>query len=195
MSEAATVHTDGAARGNPGPAAWAYVLRRPGMPAEEVAGRLGTATCNVAEYTALVQALTRAVELGLPALRVFSDSELMVKQMAGEYRVKHPDLQPLHARASALRDKLGAVTITHVRRALNPDADRLCNSALDGKTADPARPTPPAPPRRPPDAVEAEGVALLNAVAASWAKHGPGHPPAVEVWDQLVALVRSADRP
>jgi len=187
----ATVHTDGAARGNPGPAAWAYILKRPGQPPVEAAARMGTATNNVAEYTALVRALAKATELGVTELQVFSDSELMVKQMNGEYRVKHPDLQPLYAEAGALRKKVGRVTFTHVRRGQNADADRLCNVALDGGPK-PAKVVPAdgAEPRRSPDALEAEGVALLNAVAVSWAKHGPGHPPAVEVWDKIVALVR-----
>ena len=192
----ATVHTDGAARGNPGPAAWAFVLRRPGERPVEEAARMGTATNNVAEYTALVQALGRAAELGVGELTVYSDSELMVKQMNGEYRVKHPDLQGLYAAATAAAKRLRRVTYTHVRRGDNADADRLCNQALDGERRGSPPPAGPRPdgggePRRSPDELEAEGVALLNAVAASWAKHGPGHPPAVEVWDKVVALVRA----
>lgn len=193
MSESATVHTDGAARGNPGPAAWSYILRRPGHPPLEVAERMGQATNNVAEYTALVNALERAVELGVGELQVFSDSELMVKQLNGEYRVKSPELQELYAAAVAMRKKLGRVTFSHIPRKLNTDADRLCNQALDGKkpTINPVvMPTE----RRAASDLEAEGLALLNAVAASWAKHGPGHPPAVEVWDKLVALVRAHEQ-
>ena len=192
MSEPATVHIDGAARGNPGPAAWAFVLRRPGLPPLEASATMGKATNNVAEYTALLNALSRAAELGVAELQVFSDSELLVKQMNGEYRVKNADLQGLYAEAVALRKKLGRVTLSHVRRAQNPDADRLCNEALDG-AAKPRgeRPTAVEEPRPDPSRLEEEGVALLNAVAASWAKHGPGRPPAIEVWDKIVALVRA----
>ena len=93
MSDTATMHIDGASRGNPGPAAYAVVLARPGLPVVEEADTIGTATNNVAEYTALVEGLTLAAELGVKTLQVFSDSELMVKQMNGEYRVKNDDLR------------------------------------------------------------------------------------------------------
>ncbi len=205
MSDAtATVHIDGAARGNPGPAAYALVLRRPGLPTVEEAEPIGKATNNVAEYTALIRALERAAELGVRTLAVHSDSELLVKQMNGEYRVKNPDLQELYQEAQRLRKLFDRVTLTHVRRAQNADADRLCNEALDGKPktrggeeekgrrgaeelAPEARP-----PRvrgGAPEALEEEAVALLNAVATSWAAHGAGTPPAVEVWDRLWALL------
>ncbi len=190
----ATVHTDGAARGNPGPASWAFVLRRPGHPPLEAAARMGTATNNVAEYTALLKAVERAAELGVTELQVFSDSELMVKQMTGEYRVKHPDLIGLATEAKAAARRVGRVTYTHVRRADNADADRLGNLALDGKFGQPAPMSVPVI-RRPMSELEDEGVALLNAVAASWAKNGPGHPPAVEVWDKLVAMLEGTRRP
>mgnify|MGYP000981837456 CR=1 FL=1 len=137
----ATIHIDGAARGNPGPAAYAVVLARPGLPPVEEAATMGTATNNVAEYTALVNALHIATELGLKKLDIFSDSELLVKQMAGEYRVKHPDLQPLYKEASELRKGFAAVRIRHVRREQNKRADALCNEALDGKARGAAKPT------------------------------------------------------
>ena len=133
MSEPATMHIDGAARGNPGPAAYAVVIARPGQPPIEESDTLGKTTNNVAEYTALVAGLERAAELGLKRLDVFSDSELLVKQMNGEYRVKSPDLQDLYAEAKALRAKFDRVTLTHVRREQNADADRLCNVVLDGE--------------------------------------------------------------
>ena len=134
MSETtATVHIDGAARGNPGPAAYALVLRRPGLPPIEESETIGKATNNVAEYTALVRALEVAAEAGVRELSVFSDSELLVKQMNGEYRVKNADLQDLYAEAQKLRKRFDRVMLTHVRRAQNPDADRLCNEALDGR--------------------------------------------------------------
>src|SRR5256885_1378724 len=109
--DTATIFTDGAARGNPGPAAWAYVITHSGLPAVEHAERLGTATNNVAEYTALVQALTRAAELGLRRLAVFSDSELMVKQMNGEYSVKNVDLKELYNEAQTLRRRFAFVSL------------------------------------------------------------------------------------
>ena len=197
MSEpTATVHIDGAARGNPGPAAYSLILRRPGLPTIEEAEPIGKATNNVAEYTALVRALERASELGVKALAVFSDSELLVKQMNGEYRVKNPDLQELYQEAQALRKRFDRVTLTHVRRAENADADRLGNQALDGKRrkreSEEAEATPAAPPRvrgGAPEPLEEEAVALLNAVAKSWAGNGAATPSAVEVWDRLWALL------
>ena len=130
-----TIHTDGASRGNPGEAAFAYVISRDGQPSLEGAGRLGQMTNNQAEYTALVRALEHALELG-PQHRVLihSDSELMVKQMNGEYRVKNEDLRDLYEQACSLRRRFeGPVTIRHVRREQNKRADQLCNEALDGK--------------------------------------------------------------
>ena len=130
-----TIYTDGASRGNPGAAAFAYVIRREGQPPLEEAECLGDTTNNQAEYTALVRALERALQLGPHhRLLIHSDSELMVKQMNGEYRVKNADLRDLYEQACALRQQFeGAVTIRHVRRALNKRADELCNQALDGK--------------------------------------------------------------
>lgn len=130
-----TIYTDGASRGNPGAAAFAYVISREGQQPIEEAECLGDATNNQAEYTALVRALERALQLGPHhRLLVHSDSELMVKQMNGEYRVKNAELRDLYEQACALRQRFeGAVTIRHVRRALNKRADELCNQALDGK--------------------------------------------------------------
>lgn len=130
-----TIYTDGASRGNPGAAAFAYVISRDSQTPIEQAGCLGQMTNNQAEYTALVRALERALELG-PHHRVLlhSDSELMVKQMNGEYRVKNEDLRSLYEQACALRRRFeGPVTIRHVRREQNKRADQLCNEALDGK--------------------------------------------------------------
>jgi ribonuclease HI len=199
MSEpTATVHIDGAARGNPGPAAYAVVLRRPGLPTIEEAEPIGKATNNVAEYTALVRALELASELGVKTLAVFSDSELLVKQMNGEYRVKNADLQELYAEAQTLRKRFDRVTLTHVRRAQNADADRLGNLALDGKPRrrDEPEPVSGAPPSAAPrvrggapEPLEEEALALLNAVAKAWAGNGAASPSAVEVWDQLWALL------
>lgn len=134
-TEVLTIFTDGASRGNPGAAAFAYVISREGQPPIEEAECLGDTTNNQAEYTALVRALERALQLGPHhRLLIHSDSELMVKQMNGEYRVKNAELRDLYEQACALRQRFeGTVTIRHVRRALNKRADELCNQALDGK--------------------------------------------------------------
>ena len=128
----ARLWTDGGARGNPGPAAFAYVLEAEDGTVLDARGEaIGVATNNVAEYSALVAGLERAVEAGVRELEVRSDSELMVKQMRGEYRVKNRDLQTLFLDASRLARELGGVTYTHVRREHNELADRLVNEALD----------------------------------------------------------------
>jgi len=191
----ATIHIDGAARGNPGPAAYAVVLARPGQPDVEENGTLGTATNNVAEYTALVNALHLATELGLKTIEVFSDSELLVKQMAGEYRVKHPDLQPLYQEASELCKGFDRVEITHVRRALNKRADALCNEALDGKNKAPGAPgvnSGSAPAKAPAKAVSdarvrADALDVLRAAARAWADGAAV--PAEAVWEQLWSVL------
>jgi ribonuclease HI len=128
----ARLYTDGGARGNPGPAAYGYVLEAEDgtVLAAEGAG-IGTATNNVAEYNGLVAGLKRALELHVPELEVVSDSELMVKQMRGEYRVKSAALRGLFLEANALAHRLGSVEFRHVRRAHNELADRLVNDALD----------------------------------------------------------------
>src|SRR5262249_39753920 len=145
---ALTIYTDGASRGNPGAAAYAYVIQRDGLPAIEEAGCLGQMTNNQAEYTALVRALEHALELGPGhSVLVHSDSELMVKQMRGEYRVKKEALRALYDQAQGLtRQFQGRVTFRHVRRAQNVRADELCNEALDGHRQPTRRGTPaPAP--------------------------------------------------
>jgi ribonuclease HI len=128
----ARLWTDGGARGNPGPAAYAYVLEAEDGTVLEARGEaIGTATNNVAEYSALVAGLGRAAEAGVTDLEVRSDSELMVKQMRGEYRVKNKNLQELFLAASRSARSIGRVTFTHVRREHNELADRLVNEALD----------------------------------------------------------------
>src|SRR6516162_7645488 len=122
-----TIHIDGAARGNPGPAAFAYVISRPGEADIEEKGCLGKATNNVAEYTALVRALEHAAQLGGDDVRVRSDSELLVKQMNGEYRVKNLDLRSLYLQAKELTRRFKRVSILHIPRAENSRADDLCN--------------------------------------------------------------------
>ena len=128
----ARLYTDGGARGNPGPAAAAYVLEAEDGTVLAARGEaIGTATNNVAEYRALIAGLERAAEAGVSELEVFSDSELMVKQMRGEYKVKNPALQELFLEASRGARRLHRVTFTHVRRERNELADSLVNEALD----------------------------------------------------------------
>jgi ribonuclease HI len=128
----ATLYTDGGARGNPGPAAFAYVLETDdGTVLDSRGEAIGVATNNVAEYRALVAGLARAAEAGVTELEVVSDSELVVKQMRGEYRVKNRALQELSLDASRLARKIGNVTYRAVRREQNELADSLVNEALD----------------------------------------------------------------
>jgi ribonuclease HI len=132
----ARLWTDGGARGNPGPAAFAYVLEAEDGTVLDARGEaIGVATNNVAEYSALVAGLARAVAAGVSELEVRSDSELMVKQMRGEYRVKNRDLQSLFLDASRAARRIGRITYTHVRREHNELADRLVNEALDAAAA------------------------------------------------------------
>lgn len=126
------LYTDGAARGNPGPAgAGAYICAENGQVIAEIAEYLGEATNNVAEYKGLIFGLERLVALGVSEVEIRADSELMVKQLNGEYRVKHPNLVPLYRKAQGLLDKIPSVTIKHVRREENQEADRLSNQAID----------------------------------------------------------------
>jgi ribonuclease HI len=128
----ATLFTDGGARGNPGPAAAAYVLEADDGTVLDARGEaIGIATNNVAEYRALLAGLAKAVELGVAKLEVVSDSELLVKQMNGEYRVKNPTLRELSLEAARLARKLERVHYRAVRRIENELADRLVNEALD----------------------------------------------------------------
>src|SRR2546428_8586162 len=124
--------TDGGARGNPGPAAFAYVLEgEDGSTLAAHGETIGTATNNVAEYRGLVAGLEKAIELGVDELEVVSDSELLVKQMEGEYRVKNEALRELNDEANSLERKLGRVRYKAVRREHNELADKLVNEALD----------------------------------------------------------------
>jgi ribonuclease HI len=128
----ARLFTDGGARGNPGPAAAAYVLETEDGTVLDARGEtIGVATNNVAEYRALVAGLARALELGVDELEVVSDSELLVKQMTGEYRVKNAALVELSLEAARLAREIGRVDYSAVRRAENELADSLVNEALD----------------------------------------------------------------
>ena len=126
-------YIDGGARGNPGPAGYGVRVEDPhGSLIDEFHGFIGSSTNNVAEYNGLVAALKYALEHGHRIVRIKSDSELLVKQMRGEYRVKNAGLQPLHAKARLLAREIGRVTFEHVRRESNKHADRLANAAMDG---------------------------------------------------------------
>ncbi|MDQ3857894.1 MAG: ribonuclease HI family protein [Actinomycetota bacterium] len=128
----ARLFTDGGARGNPGPAAAAYVLEADDGTILDARGEaIGVATNNVAEYTALVAGLSKAVELRTDELEVVSDSELLVKQMNGEYRVKNRALAELSLEAARLARRIGRVRYRAVPRTENELADRLVNEALD----------------------------------------------------------------
>ncbi len=192
-----TIHTDGAARGNPGPSAFAYVIARDGAPPIEECGCLGRMTNNQAEYTALVRALEHAARLGTAQqVHVLSDSELMVKQMRGEYRVKNEELRDLYEQARELADQFAAVRFQHVRREQNKRADTLCNEALDGERG----PGAPAAARAPKSAkktgpvvaeaaVREEAVACLRSAAEAWARGGTEAVTPEMVWDQLWSIL------
>ena len=128
---AAVVNVDGGSRGNPGPAGYGVRIERADGTVLELKESLGIATNNVAEYNGLLAALRWALEHGVTRLHVRSDSELLVKQMKGEYRVKNQGLQPLYEEARRLIGQIGRVTFEHVRREFNKDADRLANEAMD----------------------------------------------------------------
>jgi ribonuclease HI len=124
--------TDGGARGNPGPAAYGYVLEAPdGTVLASHGEKIGIATNNVAEYSALIAGLEKAIGLGLSVVEVVSDSQLMVKQMTGEYKVKNEALYDLWEEAGRLARKIPSVSYQWVRREHNELADRLLNEALD----------------------------------------------------------------
>jgi len=132
MTERLVVYIDGGARGNPGPAGYGVRVERPdGTLVEEFGESIGVATNNVAEYRALLAALDWARAHGHRAVHVRSDSLLLVQQMLGRYKVKHPGLQPLHAKARLLAHDIGRVSFEHVGRSLNAHADRLANEAMD----------------------------------------------------------------
>src|SRR5262245_20570157 len=205
MAEIGTlkINTDGASRGNPGAAAYGYVITRDGNLLVEEAGCLADMTNNQAEYTALVRALEHALELA-PNDRVIvhSDSELMVKQLNGEYRVKNEELRPLYEEALRLRRRFNQpVAFRHVRREHNKRADELCNEALDrqrsprragsakpsGKATAPVVEPPVAPP--PVAGLPEQAIACLRAAKQAWAE-GASAPSVEEVWQQLVSLLQ-----
>jgi ribonuclease HI len=126
------LYADGGSRGNPGPAgAGAVLFDDKGETVEELSRFLGSATNNVAEYEGLIMGLEAALKRGASSLEVKLDSELLVKQINGQYRVKSPHLKPLFQKAKALLDRFDQVRVSHVRREFNKDADRLANQAMD----------------------------------------------------------------
>jgi probable phosphoglycerate mutase len=148
-------HIDGGSRGNPGPAAYGVSIETAeGQPVAGFGRFLGRATNNFAEYQGLLAALDYALSNGYPRLRVLTDSELMARQISGQYKVRSPDLKPLHAQAQAMIARLESFSIRHVYREQNREADRLANQAMDeaarvrGRTAPAPQPlTPPSPPQ------------------------------------------------
>ena len=126
------INVDGGARGNPGPAAVGVVVRdEAGRVIEDHGVRIGDATNNVAEYKALLLGIERAIELGATDLELIGDSELVVKQVQGKYKVKNAGIKPLHAEAKAQLARIPNWQISHVRREMNSEADSLVNQALD----------------------------------------------------------------
>jgi ribonuclease HI len=189
-----TLFIDGAARGNPGPAAFAFVISRDGKTIVEEKGLLGSTTNNVAEYTALVRALERAAELGTDRLLVNSDSELLVKQMNGQYRVKNEDLKTLYDEAKRLTSRFDTVTIRHIRREQNGRADQLCNEALDGNGPKPgtrakSKRIGGARPSAREEAASDEALTCLRAAAAAWANGAASPASADQVWSQIWSIL------
>jgi ribonuclease HI len=130
------LHIDGGSRGNPGEAGFGvYVTTPEGGELAQLYGYLGPASNNVAEYQALLHGLRYALARGARKVHVFSDSELVVRQMSGAYRVKHPAMVPLHREARALASRFEEFRLGHVRREQNKEADRLANRALDEKAS------------------------------------------------------------
>ncbi len=139
LDEDAVLHFDGGSRGNPGPAAYGFVLDRPnGEPLAAAGEGIGMATNNVAEYRGLIEGMRRAAELGVRRLTVHGDSKLVIEQMKGAWRVRAEGLRALHDEARGIARSFESVRFEHVRRGGNAEADRLVNVALDeqeGRTA------------------------------------------------------------
>ncbi len=128
-----TIYTDGASRNNPGEAGAGVFIMRDGKPLEKIARYLGTTTNNIAEYTAAIIGLEHAVALGASRVRLIADSELLVKQLNGIYRVKNEGLKPLHMKAKELIARIGSVEVQYTPRENNKEADALANKAIDEK--------------------------------------------------------------
>jgi len=128
-----TIYTDGASRGNPGEAGAGVLITGDNGSHESITRYLGTATNNVAEYTAALLGLERALALGATRVTLYADSELLVKQLNGQYRVKNSGLIPLYTRARELIAKIGRVEVYYIPRGKNKEADALANKAIDEK--------------------------------------------------------------
>lgn len=128
-----TIYTDGASRNNPGEAGAGIYILREGEPIERIARYLDTTTNNIAEYTAAIIGLERAVQLGASSVKLKADSELLVKQLNGLYKVKNEGLKPLHAKAKELIARIGSVEVQYIPRERNKEADALANKAIDEK--------------------------------------------------------------
>jgi ribonuclease HI len=197
MNDTWTIFTDGGSRGNPGPAAYAYVIKRPGVADIEGKAYLGSTTNNIAEYTGLVKALEHAKALGAKKLIVNSDSELMVKQMNGQYKVKNEGLRPLFQKASELRRAFELVTIKHIYRDQNSQADALCNEAMDDRA--PAAESivikmeaaPLIEQTSAPNGLTASmrALDLLKQSAKHWARGNASDPPPADVLNQIVEIL------
>src|SRR5690349_24628073 len=149
-SAAYRINIDGGSRGNPGPAAYGVLIRDAnGASVAKLKKYIGRFTNNVAEYYGLIAAMDYAQSHGVRAIRIESDSELLVKQMRGLYKVKSADLQPLYERAQKMSKAFDSFRIDHVYRELNREADALANEALDETEAKPANPANPATPAKP----------------------------------------------
>jgi ribonuclease HI len=128
-----TIYTDGASRNNPGEAGAGIFITQDGMPIEKIARYLGITTNNVAEYTAAIIGLEHAVTLRASRVKLCADSELLVKQLNGQYKVKNEGLKPLYAKVKELIAKMGTVEVQYIPRAMNKEADALANKAIDEK--------------------------------------------------------------
>ncbi len=199
MKDAFILHTDGGSRGNPGPAAYAYVIERPGHPPIEEMVFMGSSTNNLAEYTGMLKALEHSLELGARHVVVNSDSELMVKQMNGDYKVKNAGLLPLYQQATKLAKQFETCKFKHVYREQNTHADRLCNEALDNPHDSPPRipdapkaKTEPAPakPADPHAKLHAAAIDLLEEFAESWRQNDPAATTPADAWKELWSLLR-----
>jgi ribonuclease HI len=127
------LYTDGASRNNPGEAGAGIFILRDGKPLDKIARYLGTTTNNIAEYQAAIIGLEHCVKLGASMVRLHADSELMVKQLNGQYKVKNEGLRPLYQRAKELIAQIGRVEVQYIPRELNKEADALANKAIDEK--------------------------------------------------------------
>ncbi len=128
-------YTDGASQGNPGPAGIGVIIAQPdGVIVKVLSEAIGRATNNVAEYTALIRALEEAISLGCADIEIYSDSELLVRQVAGSYKVRQPHLYPLYQKVQLLRSKFQRAQLTYVPRESNQEADSLSKRAVRGKS-------------------------------------------------------------